>query len=192
MSKAFVTETAAAATAAEPPDDVPALPPGVKNYMTPRGHRQMQDELRRLLREERPAVVETVAWAAGNGDRTENGDYIYGKRRLREIDRRIRFLTKRLEHAEVVDPRRQSRRDQVFFGATVTYAGAKSGEATLTIVGVDEADLARGEVSWRSPIARALLKARKGDVVELRAPAGAESIEVLAIRYGDPDSAPAK
>jgi transcription elongation factor GreB len=191
MSKAFVTETAAA-EAAEPPDDVPSLPPGVKNYMTPRGHRQMQDELRRLLREERPAVVETVAWAAGNGDRTENGDYIYGKRRLREIDRRIRFLTKRLEHAEVVDPRRQSRRDQVFFGATVTYAGAKSGEATLTIVGVDEADLARGEVSWRSPIARALLKARKGDVVELRAPAGAESIEVLAIRYGDPDSAPAK
>ncbi len=199
MSKAFVSETAAAAEAAEPPDDAPALPPGVKNYMTPRGHRQMQDELRRLLRLERPAVVETVAWAAGNGDRTENGDYIYGKRRLREIDRRIRFLTTRLKHAEVVDPRRQSRRDQVFFGATVTYEGARSGEATVTIVGVDEADLARGEVSWRSPIARALLKARAGDVVELRAPAGAEAIEVLAVRYRDPEnetlqraSAPAK
>jgi transcription elongation factor GreB len=183
MSKAFVNETAAA-EAAEPPDDAPALPAGVKNYMTPRGHRRLQDELRRLLREERPKVVETVAWAAGNGDRSENADYLYGKRRLREIDRRIRFLTKRLEHAEVVDPRRQTRLDQVFFGATVTYAGARGGEATVTIVGVDEADLARGEVSWLSPIARALLKAREGDVVELRAPSGAELIEVLAIRYG--------
>jgi transcription elongation factor GreB len=185
MSKAFVTETAAA-EAAEPPDDAPALPAGVKNYMTPRGHRRLQDELRRLLREERPTVVETVAWAAGNGDRSENADYLYGKRRLREIDRRIRFLTKRLEHAEVVDPRRQTRRDQVFFGATVTYAGAR-GEATVTIVGVDEADLDRGEVSWLSPIARALMKAREGDIVELRAPAGAESIEVLAINYGYPE-----
>jgi len=184
MSKAFVTETAVAAEAPEPPDDAPALPAGLKNYMTPRGHRQMQDELRQLLRDERPKVVETVAWAAGNGDRSENGDYIYGKRRLREIDRRIRFLTKRLEHAEVVDPRRQTRRDQVFFGATVTYAGAHGSEATVTIVGVDEADLARGEVSWLSPIARALMKAREGDVVELLAPSGAELIEVLAIRYG--------
>ena len=184
MSKAFVTDTAVAAEAPEPPDDAPALPTGLKNYMTPRGHRQMQDELRQLLRDDRPKVVETVAWAAGNGDRSENGDYIYGKRRLREIDRRIRFLTKRLGHAEVVDPRRQIRRDQVFFGATVTYAGAHGGEATVTIVGVDEADLARGEVSWLSPIARALMKAREGDVVELRAPAGAELIEVLAIRYG--------
>jgi transcription elongation factor GreB len=185
MSKAFVNETAAAAEAAEPPDDTPPIPGGVKNYMTPRGHRRLQDELRRLLREERPRVVETVAWAAGNGDRSENADYVYGKRRLREIDRRIRFLTKRLEHAEVVDPRRQTRRDQIFFGATVTYAGARCGEATITIVGVDEADLAHGEVSWMSPIARALLKAREGDIVELQAPSGAESIEVLAIRYGD-------
>ena len=186
MSKAFVTETAA--EAAEPPDDAPALPPGVKNYMTPRGHRQMQDELRRLLREERPAVVETVAWAAGNGDRTR-------KRRLHlwqapaARDRPAHPLSdERLWHAEVVDPRRQSRRDQVFFGATVTYEGARSGEATVTIVGVDEADLARGEVSWRSPIARALMKARAGDIVELRAPAGAEAIEVLAIRYRDPEN----
>jgi transcription elongation factor GreB len=188
MSKAFVKETAAEADAAEPPDDAPIIPSGVKNYMTPRGHRHLQDELRLLLREERPKVVETVAWAAGNGDRSENGDYIYGKRRLREIDRRIRFLMKRLEHAEVVDPRRQTRRDQVFFGATVTYAGARGGETTVTIVGVDEADLARGEVSWLSPIARALMKAHAGDVVELRAPSGIELIEVLAIRYDPPDA----
>jgi transcription elongation factor GreB len=185
MSKAFVNEEAAEAEAAEPSDDSPALPAGVRNYMTPRGHQALKDELRRLLREERPRVVETVAWAAGNGDRSENGDYIYGKRRLREIDRRIRFLTRRLESAEIVDPRRQTRRDQVFFGATVTYAGGR-GETTVTIVGIDEADLGRGEVSWISPIARALMKAREGDIVELRAPSGVEPIEVLAIRYGDP------
>jgi transcription elongation factor GreB len=131
--------------------------------------------------------VETVAWAAGNGDRSENGDYIYGKRRLREIDRRIRFLTKRLESAEVVDPRRQKRRDQVFFGATVTYATADGTQTTITIVGIDEADFARGQVSWVSPIARALLKAREGDTVELRAPAGVEQIEVLEIRYTGAD-----
>jgi transcription elongation factor GreB len=184
MSKAFVKEAADESDAVEPLDDAPAIPSGVKNYMTPRGHRQMRDELRLLLREERPKVVETVAWAAGNGDRSENGDYIYGKRRLREIDRRIRFLTKRLESAEIVDPSRQTRRDQVFFGATVTYAGGRGGETTVTIVGIDEADLARGEVSWLSPIARALLKARAGDIVELRAPSGSELIEVLAIRYG--------
>ena len=156
--------------------------------MTPHGRRQLQDELRTLLRVERPKVVETVAWAAGNGDRSENGDYIYGKRRLREIDRRIRFLTKRLESAEVVDPAQQKQRDQVFFGATVTYAGARGGEHTITIVGIDEADLYRGQVSWISPIARALIKAREGDIVELRAPAGREEIEVLAIRYGDGES----
>jgi transcription elongation factor GreB len=187
MSKAFVTEAVSAAEAAEPPDEAPAISAGVKNYMTPRGHRHMQGELRRLLHEERPKVVEIVAWAAGNGDRSENGDYLYGKRRLREIDRRIRFLTKRLEHAEVVDPRRQTRRDQVFFGATVTYAGARGGTSTVTIVGVDEADLGRGEVSWLSPIARALLKAREGDIVELQAPSGAELIKVLAIRYDGPE-----
>src|SRR5207248_3771333 len=139
---------------------------------TPDGHRRMQDELRDLLREERPKMVEVVAWAAGNGDRSENGDYLYGKKRLREIDRRIRFLSKRLESAEVVDPSRQTRRDQVFFGATVTYANKERAEKTVTIVGIDEADLDRGQVSWISPIARALLKAQEGDVVELRTPTG--------------------
>jgi transcription elongation factor GreB len=189
MSKAFVNEAAEAPEEADAPDDAPAIPVGVKNYMTPRGHRRLQGELRLLLREERPKVVETVAWAAGNGDRSENGDYIYGKRRLREIDRRIRFLTRRLENAEIVDARRQTRRDQVFFGATVTYAGSRSGKTTITIVGVDEADLSRDEVSWLSPIARALMKAREGDVVELRAPAGIEEIEVIEIRYGNAEAA---
>ena len=187
MSKAFVREAEDADDQADvdPPDEAPAIPRGVKNYMTPRGRQQLQDELRTLLRVERPKVVETVAWAAGNGDRSENGDYIYGKRRLREIDRRIRFLSKRLETAEVVDPAQQKNRDQVFFGATVTYLGARGGETKITIVGIDEADLSRGQVSWISPIARALLKAQEGDVVELRAPSGCEEIEVLAIRYGD-------
>src|SRR5947209_13356161 len=147
--------------------------------MTPEGHRRMQEELRRLMRDERPKVVEVVAWAAGNGDRSENGDYIYGKKKLREIDRRIRFLTKRLESAEIVDPARQTRRDQVFFGATVTYAGSDGAERTVTIVGIDEVDPERGRVSWISPIARALLKAHEGDVVELRTPSGIELIEVV-------------
>ena len=181
MSKAFVKETD---DEADPPDEPPAIPAGVKNYMTPQGHRRMQDELRQLLRVERPKVVEAVAWAAGNGDRSENGDYIYGKRRLREVDRRIRFLSKRLERAEVVDPGQQKKRDQVFFGATVTYANERGTEMTVTIVGIDEADLDRGQVSWLSPVARALMKAHQGDIVELRAPAGIEQIEVLAIRYG--------
>ncbi len=180
MSKAFVKETD---DEADLPDERPAIPAGVKNYMTPEGHRRMQDELRQLLRVERPKVVETVAWAAGNGDRSENGDYIYGKRRLHEIDRRIRFLSRRLEVAEVVDPNQQKKRDQVFFGATVTYANGRGTEMTITIVGVDEADLDRGQVSWLSPVARALMKAYEGDIVELRAPAGVEQIEVLAIRY---------
>ena len=183
MSKAFVKETE---DEADLPDGTPAIPAGVKNYMTPYGHRQLQDELRQLLRVERPKVVETVAWAAGNGDRSENGDYIYGKRRLREIDRRIRFLTKRLESAEVVDPTQQKKRDQVFFGATVTYANERGAETRVTIVGIDEADFARGQVSWISPVARALMKASEGDIVELRAPGGIEQIEVLAISYGDP------
>src|SRR5947207_9800055 len=154
MSKAFVKETDD-----EPdlPEEAPQLPSGLKNYMTPDGHRHMQEELRRLLREERPKVVEVVAWAAGNGDRSENGDYLYGKQRLREIDRRIRFLSKRLENAEIVDPRRQTRKDRVFFGATVTYADPRGQEKTVTIVGIDEAALEEGRVSWISPIARALL-----------------------------------
>ena len=135
------------------------------------------------MRDERPKVVEVVAWAAGNGDRSENGDYIYGKKRLREIDSRIRFLTKRLESAEIVDPHRQKNRDQVFFGATVTFADRDGTEKTVTIVGIDEADLDQGQVSWVSPIARALMKAHEGDVVELRTPSGIEPIEIIEIRY---------
>jgi transcription elongation factor GreB len=182
MSKAFVKESD---DEPELPDEEPAIPTGVKNYMTPEGHRRLQEELRRLAREERPKTVDIVAWAAGNGDRSENGDYLYGKQRLREIDRRIRFLTKRLESAEVVDPRQQTRRDQVFFGASVTYANRHGAEKTVTIVGIDEADLERGQVSWISPIARALLKAHEGDTVELRTPTGPEPIEVLEIRYAE-------
>jgi transcription elongation factor GreB len=183
MSKAFTKETETDGD--DGPDDAAPLPTGVKNYMTPAGFERMQDELRALLRVERPKVVETVAWAAGNGDRSENGDYIYGKRRLREIDRRVRFLSKRLEVAEVVDASRQKNRDQVFFGATVTYANESGDEKTVTIVGIDEADLERGQVSWISPVARALLKAHEGDTVEVRTPHGLESIEVIAVRYPD-------
>ncbi|MGE0747247.1 MAG: transcription elongation factor GreB [Rhodospirillales bacterium] len=188
MSKAFVRETD------DDGDDdsgaAPALPPGTKNYITQAGFRRLQDEMRALLDDERPKVVEIVSWAAGNGDRSENGDYLYGKRRLREIDRRVRFLSKRLEIAEVVDPALQKNRDQVFFGATVTYAHvATDAENTITIVGMDEVDSDRGRVSWISPIARALLKAREGDVVEVRTPAGPEQVEVVAIRY-EADAAP--
>src|SRR5690349_22700148 len=147
MSKAFVKESD---DEADLPDEPPAVPLGFKNYMTPRGHRHMQDELRQLLRVERPRVVETVAWAAGNGDRSENGDYIYGKRRLREIDRRIRFLTKRLETAEVVDPAQREPSDQIFFGATVTVMDRAGAEHTYSIVGIDEADVGRGRISWIS------------------------------------------
>lgn len=180
MSKAFVKETE---DEPETTVEAPPLPAGAKNYMTPGGHRRMQEELRRLTRDERPKIVEVVAWAAGNGDRSENGDYIYGKKRLREIDSRIRFLSKRLEAAEVVDPQQQKNRDQVFFGATVAYADRHGTEKTVTIVGIDEADLEQGQVSWISPIARALMKAHEGDVVELRTPSGIEPIEVIEIRY---------
>jgi len=184
MSKAFVKETDDHEDDL-PADDAPAIPAGVKNYMTPEGHRRLQEELRHLLRDERPRVVEILSWAAGNGDRSENGDYLYGKKRLREIDRRIRFLSKRLDAAEIVDPRRQTRHDQVFFGATVDYLNGRGEERTVTIVGIDEADADQGRVSWISPIARALTKASEGDVVELRTPAGTEQIEVLEIRYPD-------
>jgi transcription elongation factor GreB len=184
MSKAFVKETDDDQQTGLPEDEIPALPAGVKNYMTPAGHRRLQDELRRLVRDERPKTVEIVSWAAGNGDRSENGDYLYGKKRLREIDRRIRFLTKRLESAEIVDSARQTRRDQVFFGATVTFAASDGAEKTVTIVGIDEADVERGQVSWISPIARALLKAQQGDIVALRTPGGTEQIEILEICYG--------
>jgi transcription elongation factor GreB len=185
VSKAFTTETEGDEDGPEEPQ---ALPAGVKNYMTPLGFRQMESELRQLIRTERPKIVEIVSWAAANGDRSENGDYIYGKRRLREIDRRIRFLTKRLETAQVVDPAQQRNHEQVFFGATVTYVVARGTEMTVTIVGVDEADLERGQVSWVSPIARALMKAREGDTVEFRTPAGIETIEIVAIRYGSSGS----
>jgi transcription elongation factor GreB len=181
MSKAFVKDTERDDDAL--PDDAPALPAGAKNYITPEGFRRLKEELAALARIERPKVVETVAWAAGNGDRSENGDYIYGKQRLREIDRRIRFLSKRLESAEVVDRRGRPPPERVFFGATVTYETMRGETRTVTIVGVDEADSDRGRVSWVSPIARALTKAREGDVVELRTPSGTERIEVVEIRY---------
>ncbi len=180
MSKAFTKETD---DEVEPGEAAAALPGGVKNYITPDGFARLQEELRQLVRVERPKVVEVVAWAAGNGDRSENGDYIYGKKRLREIDRRIRFLTKRLEIAEVVDQSLQKNRDQVFFGATVTYADAGGSERTVRIVGVDEARHELGEISWVSPVARALHKAEEGDVVRLRTPAGVEELEILEIRY---------
>jgi transcription elongation factor GreB len=144
----------------------------------------MQDELKQLWRVERPKVVEVVSWAAGNGDRSENGDYIYGKKRLREIDRRVRFLTKRLEIAEVVDPARQTNRDRVYFGATVTYVDSQERERTVRIVGIDETDADAGDISWISPLARALARTQEGDVVEVRTPGGIETAEVIEIRYG--------
>ena len=164
-------------------DDAPRLPPGTKNYMTPAGHARLRAEQLALARVERPAMVEIVSWAAGNGDRSENGDYLYGKKRLREIDRRLRFLGKRLEIAEIVDPARQTNRHQVFFGATVTFVNARDEERTITILGVDEADIARGEVSLHAPVARALLRARVGDAVRMQTPSGWEEIEILAVSY---------
>jgi transcription elongation factor GreB len=168
-------------------DEAEALPVAVKNYMTPSGYAVLQDELLNLKRVERPKVVEVVSWAAGNGDRSENGDYIYGRRRLREIDRRIRYLTKRLESAEIVDPKLQKNREQVFFGATVVYVRADDSERKVTLVGIDEAELSEGKISWLSPVAKALLKARVGDAVDVRAPAGFDTIEVLSIVYDNGD-----
>lgn len=163
-------------------DEENALPAGAKNYITPAGHARLKNELQDLLDRERPEVVRTVAWAASNGDRSENADYQYGKRRLRQIDSRIRFLTNRLDIAEVVDPGRGGV-DQVFFGATVTYVDSKGVERTVSIVGQDEVDPARGHISWISPVARALNKAREGDVVTLRTPGGVEELEILEVRY---------
>jgi transcription elongation factor GreB len=163
-------------------DAPPALPPGAKNYITPAGYARLKNELQALLDKDRPELVKVIAWAASNGDRSENADYIYGKRRLREIDRRIRFLTKRLEIAEVIDPARAGV-DQVFFGATVTYCDSRGVERTISIVGQDEVDTSRGRISWISPVARALTNARAGDVVTLRTPAGDDELEVLALRY---------
>ena len=163
------------------------LPPGSKNYITPAGHARLKDELEHLIKRERPHVVEIVAWAASNGDRSENGDYIYGKRRLREIDRRIRFLTKRLDIAEVVDPLRQGDNDQVFFGARVTIADADGQENTYTIIGVDEADVLRGRISWISPLARALIKNREGDSIRFQSPVGIREIDILEVVYAQVD-----
>ena len=181
MSKAFTKESSGGDDEAEETD---VLPASAKNYVTPAGMAALQEEFEKLLYGERPKVVEIVSWAAGNGDRSENGDYIYGKKRLREIDSRVRYLRKRIESAEVVDPERQHKRDQVFFGATVEYARKDNAQHKVTIVGIDEADLASGKISWLSPLARALMKAHAGDVVEFRAPSGPETIELLSITYG--------
>ena len=187
MSKAFTRES-------EHEDDeegagLPALPSGTRNYITPAGYARLRAELLELIDNERPKVVEVVHWAASNGDRSENGDYLYGKKWLREIDRRIRFLTKRLEIAEVADPSLHHGNEQVFFGATVTYAEADGTERTVTILGIDEADALRGQVSWISPIARTLLKSRVGDELKLHTPSGVVEIEVLEVSYPAPCSA---
>lgn len=184
MNKAFVREQTSDADDDEDGGaQLPPLPPGGKNYLTPQGYARLRAELKTLVEDERPKVVETVSWAAKNGDRSENGDYIYGKKRLREIDRRIRFLTKRLDIAEVVDARLQHGNDQVFFGATVRYADDKAAEHTITIVGIDETEPLQGKISWISPVARALLKAREGDSVSLPTPGGMATLEILEVTY---------
>ena len=165
---------------------MPPIPPGAKNYITPQGYQRIREELLQLIDVERPEVVKVVHWAASNGDRSENGDYIYGKRRLREIDRRIRFLTKRMDLAEVVDPSVHHGSDQVFFGATVSYVNGAGDEHTVTIVGIDELDPLHGKISWVSPVARALTKAREGDLVTLRTPAGDDELEILSVSYPSP------
>jgi len=186
MSKAFTREQDAAVDDDEDGGALPPLPAGSKNYMTPQGYARLRAELLQLMDDERPKVVEAVHWAAKNGDRSENGDYIYGKKRLREIDRRIRFLVKRLDAAEVVDPaarRDDDNADRVYFGATVTVGDESGATRTVSIVGIDEIDTARGYISWISPMARALLKAREGDTVTVRTPAGNEELEVVDVRY---------
>jgi transcription elongation factor GreB len=188
MSKAFTRET----DASEDDDDeqgVASLPAGVRNYVTPAGYAALRAELLQLLDTERPKVVDVVSWAAKNGDRSENGDYLYGKKRLREIDRRIRFLTKRLDIAEVVDPSVHRGSQQVFFGATVTYANERGDERTITIKGIDESDSTAGEVSWIAPMARALIGASVGDEVKVQTPAGMDRVEVLAVSYPVPGPA---
>ena len=179
MSKAFVRDDA---DEQEDDDQPPTLPAGGKNYTTPAGYARLQAEFNHLVRVERPQVVNVVSWAAGNGDRSENGDYIYGKKRLREIDRRLRFLTKRIEQAVVVDPLQQDNTGQVFFGATVTVLDNDS-EFTYSIVGLDEAEPGRGRISWVSPLARALLKAREGDSVRVPTPGGVRELEIVGIEY---------
>ncbi|MES2538862.1 MAG: transcription elongation factor GreB [Pseudomonadota bacterium] len=184
MNKAFVKES-------DDEDDdldggLPAIPAGTKNYITPAGYQRIKDELLQLIDVDRPEVVRIVHWAASNGDRSENGDYIYGKRRLREIDRRIRFLTKRMDAAAVVDPTQHHGNDQIFFGATVTYENHAGEEHTVTIVGIDELDPLNGKISWVSPVARALTKAREGESVTLQTPAGSEELEILQVSYPAP------
>lgn len=188
MNKAFTRESES-----EEDDELqlPGLPPGGKNYITPGGYSRLRAELLDLIDVERPRVVDSVHWAAGNGDRSENGDYLYGKKRLREIDRRIRFLTKRLEIAEVTDPSLHHGSDQVFFGATVTYVDQSDLQRTITILGIDEADSAQAQVSWVSPIARTLLKARRGDALKLITPLGVQEIEVIEVQYPAASAAPA-
>ena len=183
MNKAFVKESD---DEDELDSGVSAIPAGTKNYMTPQGHQRMKEELLYLIDVERPEVVKVVSWAASNGDRSENGDYIYGKRRLREIDRRIRFLTKRLDIAEVVDPSVHHGSDQIFFGATVTYENQAGEEHTVTIVGIDELDPLNGKISWISPVARALTKAREGDSVTLKTPSGIDELTILEVSYPAP------
>jgi transcription elongation factor GreB len=184
MNKAFVKESdgdddEAAALAL-------AIPAGSKNYITPAGYQRIKDELLQLIDVDRPEVVRIVHWAASNGDRSENGDYIYGKRRLREIDRRIRFLTKRMDTAAIVDPSVHHGSDQVFFGATVTYCNQNDETRTITIVGIDELDPLNGKISWVAPVARALTKAREGDVISFQAPHGVEELEILEVSYPAP------
>ncbi len=182
MNKAFIRETDDDED--EVAEQAPSLPQGTRNYITPGGYARIKDELDQLLRVERPHIVEVVHWAASNGDRSENGDYIYGKKRLREIDRRIRFLTKRLDLAEVVDPAaRQENCEQVFFGATVTVCDEQGDEQTYQIVGVDETDFSRNRISWVSPLARALIRAREGDQVRFQSPAGWREIDVVSVAY---------
>ena len=185
MNKAFVKESS------DDEDDdqasgLPAIPPGAKNYITPEGYQRIREELFSLIDVERPEVVKIVHWAASNGDRSENGDYIYGKRRLREIDRRIRFLTKRLDLAQVVDPTIHHGSDQVFFGATITYLNQQGMEQTVRIVGIDEIDPLHGKISWVSPVARALTKSKEGDVVTLMTPSGPDQLEIIAVEYPAP------
>lgn len=187
MNKAFVKETDDIDDADDEQAPFHAIPAGKKNYITPQGYAVLRQELKTLLDDERPKVVEAVSWAAGNGDRSENGDYIYGKKRLREIDRRVRFLIKRLEIAEVIDSSVHYGKEQVFFGATVTYVRENGQEHTVRIMGIDEANPLKGEVSWISPIAKALIKSCVGDEVALHTPAGLEMIEVLSVNYPKPD-----
>ena len=193
MNKAFTRETDDADDD-DAPEGAPLLPQGTRNYMTPGGFARLKGELDHLVGVERPQLVATVSWAAGNGDRSENGDYIYGKKRLREVDRRIRFLVRRLDRAEVVDPSARAGdddEDRVYFGATVDVVNAKGEERTISIVGVDEIDTARGYISWVSPMARALIKSREGDTVTLQTPGGTEELEIAAVRYVPLETGPA-